>query len=36
MGRGDRPKTRWKKDPQRAKKLREKRKAKARSEARKA
>lgn len=36
MGRGDRRKTRWKKDRQRAKKVRVKRKAKARSEARKA
>ena len=35
MGRGDRRKTRWKKDRQRAKKAREVRKAKARAVARK-
>jgi hypothetical protein len=35
MGRGDRRKTRWKKDRQRAKKARLIRQAKARSEARK-
>jgi hypothetical protein len=36
MGRGDRRKTRWKKDRQRAKKVRTVRQAKARAAARKA